>query len=157
MDVYDFTAGPAFQQTAGASLSGSYALSGAGVSASTFNNWSAVGSIIIGSGGAIGSGSFTDFNYFAETLSATECGAATSTCADVPLTGTAGTPSGNFTGLDADTILAPPLLSDTFDFYVIDSLRAFGIETGIPPANTQLGLLYLQQPPTPTGQMKTHK
>src|SRR5208337_5684659 len=88
MDLYDFTAGPAFQQTAGASLSGSYALSGVGVSVTTLNTWSAVGSINIGSNGAIGSGSFTDFNYFAETLPASECGTATYTCADVALTGT---------------------------------------------------------------------
>ncbi len=153
MDQYDFTAGPAFQQTA-ASLSGSYALSGVGVSATTLNTWSAVGPINIGSDGAIGSGSFTDFNYFAETLSATECGTAGATCADVPLTGTASTPSGTITGLDADTILTPPLQSNTFDFYVIDGLRAFGIETDL---NTQTGLLYLQSPATPEGQTKTHK
>jgi len=154
MDVYDFTAGPAFQQTAGASLSGTYALSAVGVSATTFHTWSAVGPINVGGGGGIGSGSFTDFNYFAETLPATECGAATYTCADVPLTGTASTPSGTITGLDADTILTPPLRSDTFDFYVIDGLRAFGIETGL---NTQTGLLYLQAPPASEVHTKTHK
>src|SRR5208283_1064294 len=154
MDLYDFTAGPAFQQTAGASLSGSYALSGVGVSVTTLNTWSAVGSINIGSNGAIGSGSFTDFNYFAETLPASECGTATYTCADVPLTGTASTPGGTITGLAADSILTPPLLSDTLNFYVIDGLRAFGIETDL---NTQTGLLYLQQPPTPKANTKTHK
>ena len=156
MDPYDFTAGPAFQQTAGASLSGTYALSGTGVSATTFNNWSAVGPMIIGSNGAIASGSFTDFNYFAATLPATECVAATSTCADVPLTGTASATIGTstITGLGADSILTPPLAPNTFDFFVIDGLRAFGIETDL---NTQTGLLYLQSPPTPKPHAKTHR
>ena len=154
MDLYDWTAGPAFKQTLGASLSGSYALSGVGVSITTLNTWSAVGPIIIGSNGTIGAGSFTDFNYFAETLPATECVTAASTCAHLALTGTASNPNGPITGLDADSILAPPIVPDTFDFYVIDGLRAFGIETDL---NTQTGLLYLQAPPVPKAHAKTHK
>ncbi len=154
MDLYDWTAGPAFKQTVGASLSGSYALSGVGVSITTLNTWSAVGPIIIGSNGTIGAGSFTDFNYFAETLPATECVTAASTCAHLALTGTASNPNGPITGLDADSILAPPIVPDTFDFYVIDGLRAFGIETDL---NTQTGLLYLQAPPVPKAHAKTHK
>lgn len=154
MDLYDFTSGPAFKQTAGASLSGTYALSGVGVSVTTFNSWSAVGPVNIGSNGTIGSGSFTDFNYFAATLPASECVTAGSTCADLALTGTASNPSGPITGLDADSILAPPISPDTFDFYVIDGLRAFGIETDL---DTQTGLLYLQAPPTPKPHRKTHK
>jgi hypothetical protein len=154
MDLYDFTAGPAFKQTGGASLSGSYALSGVGVSATTFNTWSAVGPINIGSNGTIGSGSFTDFNYFSETLPATECGTAAPTCADLALSGTASNPNGPITGLDADSILTPPIVPDTFDFYVIDSLRAFGIETDL---DTQTGLLYLQGPTAPQAHARTHK
>ena len=147
MDVFDFTAGPAFKQTSGASLSGAYALSGAGVSVNTFNNWSAVGPISIDSGGAIGAGSFTDFDYFGSTLPADLCGVAATTCADVPITGTTGT----ITGLGADSIAAgPPLVSDTFDFYIIDGLRAFGIETD-PAQEFQTGLLYLQQAPAAVG------
>ena len=159
MDLYDFTAGPAFKQTAGASLSGSYALSGVGVSGTslngTYNTWSAVGPVNIGSNGTIGSG-FTDFNYFTATLPASECGTAGPTCADVALTGTASTLTGGIIfGLGADGIAAgPPPTSNTFDFYAIDGLRAFGIETDL---NTQTGLLYLQAPPTPKAQLKTHK
>ncbi len=156
MDTNDITAGPAFQQTTGA-LSGSYALSGFGFSVDTSNTWSAVGPIIIGGSGTIGSGSFTDFNYFGATLPASECVTAGPTCADLALTGTASTPSGTITGLDADTILTPPILSDTFDLYVIDDFRAFGIETGIPPGNIQTGLLYLQAPSAPRPRAKTHK
>jgi len=161
MDLYDFTAGPAFQQTAGASLSGTYALSGTGVSFTCFNNWSAVGSINIGSSGTIGSGSFTDFDYLVTTPPLSGCDFATSTYTDVSLTGTASTPNGPITGLGADSIAAgPPLTSNTFDFFVIDGLRAFGIETdgvGIDVTPTQTGLLYLQAPPTPKAQAKTHK
>jgi hypothetical protein len=155
MDQYDFTSGPAFQQTAGASLSGTYALSGAGVSDTCFNNWSAVGPITIGSSGTIGSGSFTDFEYLVTTPPVTGCDFATSTYTDVSLTGTASTPNGPITGLGADSIAAgPPLTSNTFDFYIVDGFRAFGIETDL---NTQTGLLYLQAPPAPTAHKKTHK
>ncbi len=138
MDANDVTAGPAYQQTSGASFSGSYALGATGVSGTTVNFWSAAGPINMSSNGAIGSGSFTDFNYFN-----------TSHTPDVSLTGTVATPSGTITGLGADV----PANSDTFDFYVIDGLRAFGIETD----TTQLGLLYFQQPPTPKPHTKTHK
>ncbi|MFZ1919262.1 MAG: hypothetical protein WAU58_16945 [Terriglobales bacterium] len=155
MDPYDFTAGPAFQQTASASLSGTYALSGAGVSDTCFNNWSAVGPITIGGSGIIGSGSFTDFDYLVTTPPVTGCGFATSTYTDVPLTGTASTPNGPITGLGADSIAAgPPFTSNTFDFFVIDGLRAFGIETDL---NTQTGLLYLQAPPAQKPHAKAHK
>ena len=152
MDLNDITAGPAFQQAAGASFSGNYALGASGVSNSTGNFWSAAGPVSIGSGGAIGSTSFTDFNYFDATMPTSECGAgATSTCAHVPLTGTVSSPS-SINGLGADSIVAPPLVPDTFDFYVIDSLRAFGIETDA----IQLGLLYFQQAPA-DAQVKAHK
>ncbi|MGB9234273.1 MAG: hypothetical protein WCC04_07650 [Terriglobales bacterium] len=144
MDINDVAAGPAFQQTSGASLSGKYALGAIGVSGQTADFWSAAGPINI-SGGAIGSSSFTDFNYF-DTPSPSVL------APDVPLTGTVSS-SSSITGLGADSIATPPLTSDTFDFYVIDSLRAFGIETD----NTQLGLLYLQQPPAPKAHAKTRK
>lgn len=133
MDAGDVTAGPAYQQPSSPSFSGSYALGATGVSNATGYFWSAAGPLVVGSGGAIDSASsFTDFNYF---------GAPSTLTTDVALSGTAVAPSGTITGLGADSPSDP----DTFDFYVIDNLRAFGIETDI----TQLGLLYMQQPPVP--------
>jgi hypothetical protein len=143
MDANDFTAGPAYLESTSPSFTGSYAVGAVGF-ASTGNQWSAAGSVTIGSGGVIGSGSFTDFDYFAATLPASKCGAAGPTCPDLALTGTATESSGSIKGLGADSIATPPLTFDTFDFYVIDSLRAFGIESD----KKQIGLLFLQQPPT---------
>ena len=143
MDANDFTAGPSYLQSTSPSFSGSYAVSAVGFAGSG-NQWSAAASITIGSG-TIGSGSFTDFNYFGATLTTPECGAAGPICPDLTLTGTVSGTTGTITGLGAASIAQPPLKSDTFDFYVIDGLRAFGIESD----TTQIGLLFLQQPPTP--------
>ncbi len=142
MDLNDTTSGPAFLQTSGATFSGSYALGAIGLGNNGF--WSAAGPANIGSG-AVNSGSFTDFDYF------NAAGTSADQTTDVALSGTTGT-SGTLTGLDADT----PADSDTFDFYVINNTRAFGIESD----TTQLGLLYFQQPPTPQQSkrsVKNHK
>lgn len=130
MDNNDVTSGPAYQQTAGASFSGTYTLGAVGVSNATDNLWSAAGTVAISGGNAKG---FTDFDYF---------GATTPTFANVSLTGTASSTTGTLTGLGADSIAAGSPTSDTFDFYIIDSLRVFGIETDF----TQLGLLYFAMP-----------
>jgi hypothetical protein len=131
MDPNDTTSGPAFRQASGATFAGSYALGAVGLGANGL--WSAVGPANISSG-AVGTGSFTDFDYF------NDAGTDAVPTADVALTGTAAASGGTLTGLDADT----PADSDPFDFYVIDNFRAFGIETDL----TQLGLLYFQQAPS---------
>lgn len=132
-------AGPAFQQTASAAVSGSYAMNGIGVSGFTLDPWSAVGPILNISTGTIGANSFTDFNYFDQTLAVSPCPGTGSTCPAVPLSGTLTTTAGTITGLGADSLLTGPATSDTFDVYPIDSSHAFAIEND----STQLGLLYL--------------
>ncbi|MGA9527289.1 MAG: hypothetical protein WBS24_04150 [Terriglobales bacterium] len=128
MDANDETFGPAFQQTSAATFSGSYALGAIGLGNNGF--WSAAGPVSIASG-TVNSGSFTDFDYLN--------GSSAVQTPDQAVTGTATTTSGTLKGLDADT----PADSDTFDIYVIDDFRAFGIETDL----SQLGLLYFQQAP----------
>jgi hypothetical protein len=123
MDGNDANAGPAYQQTSGATISGNYALSGFGYDFSLFS-WSAVGPMGVTSG-TIANTSFTDYN-FDSVLSP-----------NVALTGTIASGVGTIVGLDADN----PVNTDTFDFYLIDNNRAFGIESD---AN-QLGLLYTQR------------
>jgi hypothetical protein len=123
MDVTDNTAGPAYQQTSGASANGAFASGALGVSGTTGRAWSAVGPITYNSTNGAVAG-FTDFNYFG------------TTSANTTLSGTVVNGNGPITGLGADT----PANSDTFYFYVIDNNRGFGIETD----NVQLGLIYLQ-------------
>jgi len=123
MDNNDSFAGPAFQQTTGATPAGNYAVNGFGVSATTADAWSAVGQVSANVSG------FTDFNYF---------NATTPTSANVAISGTASGGSATITGLGADSIAVGTPTSNTFNLYVIDSNRAFGIETD----NVQLGLFY---------------
>jgi len=143
MDSFDVTEGLAFEAVAGTSIAGAYGLAGGGVSAATTHPWSAVGPTVVTGGSIVATTPppFTDFNYFdpatpADSIQVT----------DVPLTGTvvysSATPPvpPTITGLGADSILAESLTSDTFDFYVIDATRAFGIETDA----IQTGLLYLE-------------
>jgi len=122
MDNNDSFAGPAFQQTTGSSLAGNYALNAFGISATTADAWSAVGQV-----STSGSG-ITDSNYLE----------ASHPIADVTLSGMGSSGSVKITGLGADSIAAGAPTSDTFDIYVIDSNRAFGVETD----NVQLGLFY---------------
>jgi len=132
-------AGPAFQQTASATVSGNYAISGTGVSGFTLNLWSSVGPVLNISSGTIGAGSFTDFNYYGETLAASPCPGTGNTCPDVSLTGTIDTTTATITGLGADSLITGPATSNTFNVYPIDSSSAFAIESD----STQLGLLFL--------------
>jgi len=123
VDLNDVFSGPGFKQTSGASVSGNYALGGIGIGNSGL--WSAVGPLGVSSG-TIGSTSFVDFNYFGVDQTA-----------NVPLTGTISSGTGTIFGLNAD---GGSGVSDTFDFYVVDSNRAFGIESDA----LQLGLLYTE-------------
>jgi hypothetical protein len=50
----------------------------------------------------------------------------------------AGSGTATITGLGADSIAAGTPTSNTFNLYVIDSNRAFGVETD----NAQLGVFY---------------
>jgi len=122
MDKSDSFAGPAFQQTASSSLAGNYALNAYGISATTENPWSAVGHISTSGNG------ITDSNYLK----------ATQPIADVTLSGMTGSGSATITGLGVDSIAAGTPTSNTFNLYVIDSNRAFAVETD----NVQLGLFY---------------
>jgi len=123
MDTSDSFAGPAFQQTTGSSLAGNYALNAFGISATTADAWSAVGQV-----STSGSG-ITDSNYLKPSQLPT---------ADVTLSGMGSSGSVTITGLGADSDASGTPTSDTFDLYVIDSNRAFGVETD----NVQLGLFY---------------
>ncbi len=122
MDKSDSFAGPAFQQTASASLAGNYALNAYGISATTGDPWSAVAQV-----STSGSG-ITDSNYLK----------ASNPIAGVTLSGMTGSGSATITGLGADSDAAGTPTSNTFNLYVIDSNRAFGAETD----NVQLGLFY---------------
>ena len=122
MDNNDSFAGPSFQQTTGASLTGNYALSAFGVSATTADAWSAVGQVSTSGGG------ITDSNYLR----------ASHPIAGVTLSGMTGSGSATITGLGADSDAAGTPTSNTFNLYVIDPNRAFGVETD----NVQLGLFY---------------
>jgi hypothetical protein len=136
MDTSDVTAGLAFQQSAGASFNGPYALSAYGVAPMTGGGptspvpWSAIGQVFSdGNGNVTG---FTDFNVLAGPLTP-----------NVELVGTATGSgeilAGDLTGLGA----ASSTTADSFTYYVIDYARVFGIETD----KRQLGLAYFEQPP----------
>lgn len=122
MDKSDSFAGPAFQQTASASLAGNYALNAFGISATTGDPLSAVGQVSTSGNG------ITDSNYLK----------ATNPIAGVTLSGMTGSGTATITGLGADSVAAGTSTSNTFNIYVIDSNRAFGVETD----NVQLGLFY---------------
>jgi len=122
MDKADSFAGPAFQQTASASLAGNYALNAYGISATTGDPLSAVGQVSTSGNG------ITDSNYLK----------ATNPIAGVTLSGMTGSGTATITGLGADSVAAGAPTSNTFNIYVIDSNRAFGVETD----NVQLGLFY---------------
>jgi hypothetical protein len=123
MDKSDSFAGPAFQQTASASLAGNYALNAFGISGTTTNTFSAVGHVSTDGTG------FTDSNYIKATHPIVT---------DVTCSGMAGSGTATITGLGADSIAAGTPTSNTFNLYVIDSNRAFGVETD----NAQLGVFY---------------
>jgi hypothetical protein len=135
MDSNDTAAGPSFLQTAGAALAGNYALAGSG-DAST-GPWSAVGPVA-----TAGPSGFTDFNYFNDTASPL----VSAQFSDVNLSGTVTSGTATLTGLGADSIAAGTPTSNTFDIFVIDANRAFGIETDgaqtLPTPATQNGLFF---------------
>ncbi|HSZ63028.1 MAG TPA: hypothetical protein VK828_14590 [Terriglobales bacterium] len=122
MDNNDSFAGPAFQQTTSSALAGNYALNAFGISATTFNAWSAVGQVATSGSG------ITDSNYLKPTPP----------IADVSLSGFGTSSPLTITGLGADSDASGTPTSDTFDIYVIDANRAFGVETD----NVQLGTFY---------------
>ncbi len=128
MDANDVTAGVAFQQTASASVSGTYAMTANGttVVTSPINNvtstttypWSAVGIVSASSGMATG---FTDLNVLTNPLvTGTET-------PDVSLTGTASGTGDILTGTIGG--LGYDVIANQYTYYVIDNNRAFAIET----------------------------
>ncbi len=147
MDTSDVTAGYAFQQVSGASFSGSYAvnadgsvlLSGQPMSARrmgahpdagggrTLFPWSAVGQIYADSSGNVTG--FSDFNILTSPPTPNVQLYGTATGSGELLTGA-------LTGMGMASAGA-----DTFNYYVIDGLRAFAIETDA----TQLNLAYFEQ------------
>jgi hypothetical protein len=136
MDSTDTAAGPSFLQTASAALAGNYALAGSGNGSN--GPWSAVGPVATG-----GTSGFTDFNYFDDSalkLVSTQF-------PNVTLSGTAASGAATLTGLGADSIAAGTPTSNTFDIFVIDGNRAFGIETDgaqtLPTPATQNSLFYI--------------
>jgi hypothetical protein len=123
MDKNDSFAGPAFQQTTGSSLAGNYALTGFGISGTTADAWSSVGQV-----STSGSG-FTDSNYLK---------AVNPLVPAFTLSGMGSSGAVTITGLGADSDASGTPTSDTFDLYVIDPNRAYGVETD----NAQLGMFY---------------
>ncbi len=125
MDTGDATAGAAFQQSAGATISGSYALTASGTASVTdqitgitsLYPWGAVGPVSVGSGSASG---FTDRNVL------TNAQVAGTQMANVALTGSSSGSSGILSG----TIFGLGYASSVnqYTYYVINSARAFAIE-----------------------------
>ena len=125
MDTGDATAGAAFQQSAGATISGSYALTANGTASVTdqitgitsLYPWGAVGPVSVGSGAASG---FTDRNVL------TNAQVAGTQMANVALTGSSSGSSGILSG----TIFGLGYASSVnqYTYYVIDNNRAFAIE-----------------------------
>ena len=128
MDTGDATAGAAFQQSAGASISGSYALTANGTASVTdlitgitsLYPWSAVGPVSVGSGMASG---FTDRNIL------TNSQVAGTQTASVALTGSSSSTSGVLSG----TIFGLGYASTVnhYTYYAIDNNRVFAIETDV--------------------------
>jgi hypothetical protein len=92
MDTSDSFAGPAFEQTAGASLAGNYALNAFGISATTADPWGAVGQVSTDGSGV------TDSNYLI----------AAHPIENVALSGMTSGGSATITGLGADSALPLP-------------------------------------------------
>ena len=130
MDANDVTAGLAFQQTAGASVSGSYAVTAngttpftttdpvTGIKTTVIYSWAAVGLTSASNGTATG---FTDLNVLTNPqVTGTET-------ADVSLNGTSSGTGDILTG----TIGGLGYLAgaNQYNYYVIDNNRVFAIET----------------------------
>jgi hypothetical protein len=126
MDANEVTAGVAFQQTSGASVSGAYAMAANG---NTFITdpiggltarypWSAIGLVSAGSGKASG---FTDLNVLTNPqVSGTQT-------PNVTLNGTSSGTGNLLTGVIGG--LGYANTSNQYDYYVIDNNRALAIET----------------------------
>jgi len=147
MDASDVIAGPAFQQTPGAALSGAYAVDADGAAlmsgvlgsarrahpearSRTLFPWSMVGQAFSDMAGNVTG--YDDFNVLTAPLTA-----------NVQLfgsaTGSAEVLMGDLTGCGT-----APTGPDTFVYYVIDNGRAFAIEDDA----TQLSLVYFEQSPS---------
>lgn len=141
MDANDVTAGVAFQQTVGASISGSYAVTANGTTTVTTTDpitgivttsvypWAAAGSLSAGSGTATG---FTDLNILTNpqvsgTLTSDAALSGASNGGGNVLSGTIG-------GLGFSTAVNP------YTYYVIDNSRVWAIETD----STQLSVALAQ-------------
>ncbi len=128
MDTSDVTAGVAFQQTAGASISGSYSITASGATPvlntttdlTTYYFWAGAGQASASSGSTTG---FTDLNVLpnpqvsgSQNADVDLAGTSTMTATDDILTGT-------IAGLGYASA------TNQYVYYVIDSTRAFAIET----------------------------
>ncbi|MGB9234272.1 MAG: hypothetical protein WCC04_07645 [Terriglobales bacterium] len=130
MDANDVTSGVAFQQTAGASVSGSYAMAAdgtttvtttdpiTGITTTIVYSWAGAGALSAGNGTATG---FTDFNVLSNTQ------AAGSQTAGVALSGTSSGTGNVLSGTIGGLGVAATV--NHYTYYVIDNNRAFAIET----------------------------
>jgi hypothetical protein len=123
MDPTDALAGLAFQQTAGASVSGTYVMADTGADVTNEFELDAVGPVSTGSDTFSG---FVDLNWLSTGIVATQRTNLTITGAFTTPSGGVSTGSGNtITGLDVTTASN----SDSFDYYVVDSTKVVAIET----------------------------
>jgi hypothetical protein len=121
-DTTDELAGPAFQQTASATMSGTYVMNDTGADGTNEDELDAVGPVTTGTGTFSG---FADLNWLNTGTSGTQTADLTVTGAFTAPSGGVSTGTGNtITGLDVTTAAN----ADAFDYYVVDSTRVIALD-----------------------------
>jgi hypothetical protein len=137
-DASDVLEGPAFLQTASATMSGTYVMDDTGADGTSEHELDAVGPVTTGSGTFSG---FADLNWLSAGTSATQSPALTVAGAFTAPSGGVSTGSGNsITGLDVTT----KTNADAFDFYVVDSTRVIAIDVDANLSQLDLAFFELQ-------------
>jgi len=139
-DTTDELAGPAFQQTASATMSGTYVMNDTGADVTNEFELDAVGPVTTGTGTFSG---FADLNWLNTGTSGTQTPDLTVTGAFTAPSGGVSTGTGNtITGLDVTT----KTNADAFDYYVVDSTRviAINVEGTATVLPTQLDLIFFE-------------
>ena len=133
MDTSDITQGLGYQQTAGATISGTYVMDATGADFTNEQEFDDVGLVTTGTGTFASANSGVDSNWLNDGV--------TPLPASVTVNGvfsSTGTGTGNtITGLD----IAAPSSPDAFDYYVADSTKVIAIEND----GNQLTLIYFEQ------------
>jgi len=138
MDATDVLSGLAFQQTAGASFSGTYGMNASGFHMTNTLEFDDVGSVSANPGTGTGSLVAThtiDENVMTSTPQATPTPGLSVSGAFTPVA--SGIFTGTITGLDIDSHNAN---IDNFTYYIVDTTRVLAIETD----TNQLTLIYFE-------------